>query len=109
MGRGRTVMERMRRGASTLGQTEAEYAVVVAALAVGAIVVVLFFGGALSGLWDRSSKPVTPATFSPPTVTTTFSAPTKESDCTNGGWKTYTDLNFADESACITYVHQHGG
>ena len=54
------------RSTSASGQTEAEFALVVAGVAIACIVAVLFLGGAVGGLWDRSTKPVTPSTFDPP-------------------------------------------
>ncbi len=98
------VVRRARHAASVSGQTQAEYAVVVAALAVGAIVVVLFFGGALSGLWDRSGKPVTPATFNPPTNTTVLPTPKTKADCDDPGYASY---GFADREHCITWVENN--
>ncbi len=87
-----------------MGQTEAEFAVVVAGIGIACIAVVLFFGGAVSGLWDRSTTPVTPNTFNPPTNTTEFAEPKTAQDCENEGYKRYTDLGFDTEQECLDYV-----
>lgn len=84
----------------------------VAGLATALVVGILFFGGTLSALWDRSSKPV-PGVLTPPgssggTSTTTFDEPTSEANCKDDpGYASYTELAFANEHACITYVHEH--
>jgi Flp pilus assembly pilin Flp len=88
-----------RRSASESGQTQSEFSLIVAAIAIGCIVAVLVFGGALGGLWDRSTKPVGPSTFNPPTATP--STPASASDCDDPGWASY---GFDDKAACLTWV-----
>lgn len=87
------------RSASPSGQTQAEFSLIVAAIAIGCIVVVLIFGGTVGGLWDRSTKPVSPATFDPPTAT--IVTPKKAADCDDPGWASY---GFADRDKCLTWV-----
>ena len=75
--------------ASEPGQVQAEYALVVAAIAVGCIVAVLFVGGALSGLFDSSARPLTPGSgpFTPPSAPADY--PTTVAQCENGGWESF--------------------
>jgi Flp pilus assembly pilin Flp len=85
--------------ASQSGQTQAEFSLIVAAIAIGCIVAVVIFGGTVGGLWDKSTKPVGPSTFNPPT--TTVPTPTTAADCDDPGWATY---GFDDRDACLTWV-----
>ena len=84
------------------GQVQAEYALVVAAIAIGCIVAVLFVGGALSGLFDSSARPLTAGrgrsrrrVLPPPT-------PRPSAQCENGGWESFPQ--FQSEAACVDYV-----
>jgi Flp pilus assembly pilin Flp len=86
---------------STGGQTLAEYAIIVAAIAVGCAMVVLFVTGGVSGLFDTSAKPLKPGALVPPVHGTPFGGPTTVKDCKNGGWALY---NFPNEQACIDAV-----
>ncbi len=91
-----------RRLSSTSGQTQAEFALIVAGVAVACIVGVLFLGGAVGGLWDRSTKPVTPGTFTPPSDPPTTPTPATAADCMNEGWKSYP--RFHTEQECLDFV-----
>jgi Flp pilus assembly pilin Flp len=89
--------------ASSSGQTQAEYGLVVAGIAAVIIVAVLLVGGVLSGKFDTSSKPFTPDTspFSPPT-TPELVFPTSASQCAGDGWKDFPQ--FEMQSDCTDYV-----
>jgi Flp pilus assembly pilin Flp len=89
-----------RRSTSASGQTEAEFALVVAGIAVACIVAVLFLGGAVGGLWDRSTKPVAPSTFDPPNASVT--EPMSMQDCEGDGWRSFPQ--FATQQACFDFV-----
>ena len=86
---------------STGGQTLAEYAIIVAAIAVGCAMVVLFVSGGVGGLFDTSSKPLKPGALVPPLHGTPFGDPKTVKDCQHGGWELY---NFPSEQACIDAI-----
>lgn len=88
-----------RRLASACGQTQGEFALVVAGVAIACVVGVLFLGGAVGDLWERSSKPVTPNTFNPPVV----AWPRARSDCEDPNWKTNFP-QFATQQDCLDFV-----
>jgi Flp pilus assembly pilin Flp len=93
---------RWRRLTTEGGQTQGEFALLVAGVAVACIVAVLFLGGAVNGLWDRSSKPVSPNTFTPPSDPPSAVTPSTAADCENGGWTNYPQ--FETEQECLDSV-----
>jgi Flp pilus assembly pilin Flp len=91
------------RAAAASGQTLAEYAVVIAAIAVAVMVALLFLVAGIKGRFD--STPSSPqAPFVPPR-TPTLSYPATLEDCEEDGWRNY--VQFDDEEECKKYVEQH--
>ena len=77
----------------------AEYAVVIAGIAVVCIVAALFLGSAI-GSRVNDAKPSAP--LEPPHTPPHLVWPTKLKDCENGGWKNY--VQFENETECTDYV-----
>ncbi len=73
-----------------------------AGIAVACIVAVLFLGGAVGGLWDRSTKPVTPSTFNPPDDPPVVVEPLSPEDCEGDGWTNFPQ--FATQQDCFDFV-----
>jgi hypothetical protein len=90
-------------GASS-GQALAEYAVIIAAIAVACLIAVLFLVAAIRGRFDSPDQPSSQAPFVPP-PSPGLSYPTTLEDCENGGWMNY--AQFPDETECKKYVEQH--
>ncbi len=92
--------ERLRADA---GQTQAEYVLVVAGIALACIAAALFLGAVLNGSFDSSSKPLTPGSspFTPPSPPALV-YPTKLSQCEGEGWKDFPQ--FESESDCADYI-----
>jgi hypothetical protein len=86
------------------GQTLAEYAVIIAAIAVTCLIAVLFLVAATRGRFDSTDQPYPQAPFVPP-PSPTLSYPTKLEDCEHGGWKNY--AQFRNEAECKKYVEEH--
>jgi Flp pilus assembly pilin Flp len=86
---------------STSGQTQGEFALVVAGVAIACIVAVLFLGGAVSGLWDRSTKPV-PGDLYPPDTPSSTPQPMTMEDCEGAGWTNFPQ--FATQQDCFDFV-----
>jgi Flp pilus assembly pilin Flp len=84
------------------GQTEAEFALIVAGVAIACILAVLFLGGAVGGLWDRSTKPVSPSTFNPPSDPPSVVEPLSAADCEGEGWTNFPQ--FATQQDCFDFV-----
>ena len=89
---------------SERGQTQAEYTVVLAAIAVACILAALFVGGAVSGLFDSSPTPLVPGSspFTPPHPPAALTQPSSAEECTNEGWRSFPQ--FDSEAACLDYV-----
>ena len=83
------------------GQTFAEYAVVLGAIAFGCIVAVLFLGGGVTDLFGSTARPLAPGTHQPP-VPSELPYPTRLEECADDGWRDFPQ--FADEAACREYV-----
>jgi Flp pilus assembly pilin Flp len=81
-------------------QVAAEYVLVLAGVAVGCIVAVLYFGGTVSGLFDSSGKPMRSAPFRPPASGVAY--PASLEDCEDPGWRDYPQ--FPDEQSCRDYL-----
>lgn len=87
---------RLGRLESKEGQTLAEYAIIIAAVAVGCAMVVLFLGGGIRGFFDTSKKPIAPGRVSP-VHGTPFGGPKTIADCQDGGWVIY---NYSSLEEC---------
>lgn len=90
-----------RRFRSASGQTQGEFALVVAGVAIACIVAVLFLGGAVGDLWDRSAKPV-PGDLYPPDTPSSTVEPMTRADCEGNGWTNFPQ--FATQQACFDFV-----
>ena len=92
-----------RRLASESGQTQGEYVLVVAGIALACVAAALVVGALLSGRFDSSAKPFGPGTgqFTPPSPPAAV-YPTSAAQCENGGWQSYPQ--FPDEQACLDYI-----
>jgi Flp pilus assembly pilin Flp len=93
-----------RAAASASGQTLAEYAVVIAGIAVACMVAVLFLVAGIQGRFESNEQPYPQEPFVPP-PSPTLSYPTKLEDCEDGGWQTY--AQFRNEAECKKYVEEH--
>lgn len=89
---------------SESGQTLPEYAVLVAALAVGCVLAVVLLAAAIGGAFDTSGPSPSPGPFVPPR-TTELAYPTKLEDCEHGRWRNY--AQFRSEAECRRYVESH--
>lgn len=87
------------------GQAIAEYAVIIAAIAVACMLAVLFLAAGIRGRFDSSDGPSQPAPFVPPRSSPAPSYPTKLEDCTDGRWRNY--AQFRSELECKQYVEEH--
>ncbi len=94
------------RAASASGQALAEYAVIIAAIAVACMIAVLFLVAGIRGRYDSTDRAAPEAPFVPP-PSPALSYPTTPEDCEDGGWKDYVQLRFEDERACKKYVKEH--
>jgi Flp pilus assembly pilin Flp len=93
-----------RGAAGESGQTLAEYAVIVAAIAVACMIAVLFLAAGIRGRFHSTDQPSAPSPFLPP-VSPALSYPTTLGDCKDDGWKNY--AQFRDEAECKKYVEEH--
>jgi Flp pilus assembly pilin Flp len=94
-----------RAAGGTSGQTLAEYAVIIAAIAVACMVAVLFLVAGIRGRFDSTEGRSPQAPFLPP-PSPALAYPTNLEDCEHGGWKNY--AQFEDEAECKKYVEDHG-
>jgi Flp pilus assembly pilin Flp len=78
-----------------------EYALILGGIALACVVAVMFLGDRISGLFDRSAKPIAPAASVPSAPATPY--PMSLSDCQDGGWQRFSQ--FASESACNDFVN----
>jgi Flp pilus assembly pilin Flp len=92
------------RAAAASGQTLAEYAVIIAAIAVAVMVGLLFLVAGIKGRFESTDRPAPQAPFVPP-PSPTLSYPTTLEDCEDGGWRNYTQ--FEDEEECKKWVEDH--
>ena len=90
-----------RRGPES-GQTLAEYAVVVAGIAVVCVVAALFLSAVIGSRVGSTVKPAPPAPFQPP-APAQLVWPTKLEDCKDGGWHNF--VQFDNEAECNDYVN----
>ena len=88
-----------RRGPES-GQTLAEYAVVVAGIAVACVVAALFLSAVIGSDVGATVKP---APFQPPASPPQLVWPTKLEDCEAGGWRNF--VQFDNEAECKDYVN----
>jgi Flp pilus assembly pilin Flp len=90
--------------AEAAGQTLAEYAVIVAAIAVACTIAVVFLVAGIRGRFDSTDQPPPQSPFVPP-VSPPLAYPATLEDCENGGWKNY--VQFRSEDDCKRYVEEH--
>ena len=83
------------------GQTLAEYSVLVAAIAVGCVLAVVFVAAVVGGLFGRSDGSPAPGPLVPPR-TSQLVYPTTLEECEHGRWRNY--AQFASEEECRRYV-----
>lgn len=95
---------RRRRLAAESGQTQSEYVLVIAGIAIACIVAALILGSLVRGSFDSSAKPFGPGsgTLTPPSPPAQLVNPTQVEECENGGWQSYPQ--FPDEQTCLDYV-----
>ena len=92
------------RAASAAGQTLAEYAVIIAAIAVACMIAVLFLAAGIRGRVESSDQPPPQAPVVPPT-SPALAYPTTLEDCEDGGWRNY--VQFESEEECKEYVEDN--
>ena len=91
---------------SDAGQVMPEYALIVAAIAIGCVFAILVYAGIVNGLFGSTAKPLNPAPFVPPVTTLELTYPTSADECLDGGWRDFPQ--FPDEQACLDYVASLG-
>jgi Flp pilus assembly pilin Flp len=84
------------------GQAVVDYTLIVAAIAVGCVLAILFLSGAIHGLFDSTGARIHPAPMEPPVPSPGLTWPTSAADCEDGGWHDFPQ--FADEAECLEYV-----
>ena len=89
---------------SESGQSLVEYALLMAGLALLAAVALIYFSGAINGVFGSTSS--SPNGFIPPTVTEPTTSPvqwpTSVQQCRHGGWRDFPQ--FRDEASCVRSV-----
>ena len=86
---------------SESGQAISEYVMILAVIALGCMVAVLFFSGSVKGLFGSTTRPMNSAPLQPPDP-----VPTSVEDCKNGGWTNFPQ--FQSEAECIDFVNSLG-
>jgi Flp pilus assembly pilin Flp len=85
------------------GQATVDYTLIVAAVAVGCVLAILFLNGAIRGLFDTTGTRVRQAPLRPPVSSPGPTWPTSVEECRHGGWRDFPQ--FADQAACVDYVN----
>ena len=80
-----------------------EYAVIIAAIAIGCLLALLFLSGGIGGLFGSTTQSLKSAPLRPPS---TIPLPTSIADCQDEGWKKFP--TFDDEEECIAFVEGLG-
>jgi Flp pilus assembly pilin Flp len=93
-----TTSQRLR---SESGQEIAEYAMILALIAIGCMVAVLYFSGGVQRLFGSTTRPMNSAPMQPPDP-----VPTSVEQCQNGGWRNFPQ--FQSEAECINFVNNLG-
>jgi Flp pilus assembly pilin Flp len=93
------VLREVRRSES--GQAVVDYSLIVAVVAIGCILGILFLTGAIRGLFESNGSQIGPAPLQPP-VASPLTWPSSLADCEHGGWRNYPQ--FESESECADYV-----
>jgi Flp pilus assembly pilin Flp len=93
------------RHASESGQTMAEHAIVLAAIAVVCVLALMLLAVAIRGQVGSAQPPTPGAPLEPPSVGTVAqpSSPTTLAECEHGGWRDFPQ--FHNEAECKQYVH----
>jgi Flp pilus assembly pilin Flp len=84
------------------GQTFAEYALILGGIALVCVIAVLLLGDSIRGLFESTTKPITPGPGQPPPPVLRF--PTTLADCRNGGWQSFPQ--FQNEAECDDFVNR---
>lgn len=92
---------RLRQRTTESGQAQAEYAVLVAIIALFCIVALLFLGLAVSERFRATGEPEPEAPLRPPNRAGLVYPRTVE-ECEDGGWRNF--VQFESEDACREYV-----
>jgi hypothetical protein len=71
----------------------------VAVIAIGCIIAIIYFSGGVQGLFGSTTKPGKTGPLLPPFA---VSYPTSIQECENGGWRTFPQ--FADQEECKRFV-----
>ena len=85
------------------GQTSAEFSLVLAAIAIGCFLALVFLGGGILDLFDTTGNSVprsAPPPAPPPAPALTW--PTTLEECEDGGWQDFPQ--FSNEEECVDYV-----
>lgn len=90
-------------GRTESGQALVDYTLILAAVAIGCVVVILFLSGGLNGLFGSTGTRIHQAPLEPPVSSPGLTWPTSIDDCTDGGWRDFPQ--FVDESQCLDYVN----
>lgn len=87
------------------GQALAEYAIIVAAIAVGCLFALLILRSGIDAVFGSTARPTQPTPAPPPRSTTpVLTYPTTIQECENGGWADFPD--FESEAECKEYVER---
>lgn len=78
-----------------------EYALILGGIALACIVAVMFLGDRVGDLFDRTAKPLAPATSEPTQPPVSF--PMTLADCQDGGWQDYPQ--FSSQGECEDFVN----
>ena len=78
-----------------------EYALILGGIALVCVVGVLFLGDRISGLFDRTAKPIVPASSARTRPSVPY--PLTLADCQDGGWQSFPQ--FASQGACEDWVN----
>lgn len=78
-----------------------EYALILGGIALVCVLAVLFLGDRISDLFDRTAKPIVPASAVPTGPGVPY--PLTLADCRDGGWQSFPQ--FASQGACEDWVN----
>jgi Flp pilus assembly pilin Flp len=85
------------------GQALAEYAIIVAGIAVGCLFALLILRSGIDAVFGSTANPTQPTPVpAPRTTTPALTYPTTIEECEDGGWANFPD--FESEAECKEYV-----